>query len=57
MELDDSETYLATGDVNGLVKVWNIASYCLDIDLNTKLNNEPRNLFFFLSIFLSLIFI
>ena len=24
MEVDESEQYLATGDVNGIVKIWNI---------------------------------
>jgi hypothetical protein len=31
MEIDQSETYLATGDVNGLVKLWNIREYCLNV--------------------------
>lgn len=32
MERDESEKYLGTGDVNGLVKIWDISSYCLNFD-------------------------
>ncbi len=47
MEIDPSEKYLATGDVNGLVKIWNIADYCLNLDqnnANTDLVTIPRKL-------------
>jgi hypothetical protein len=29
MEIDETDRYLATGDVNGLVKIWDISNYCL----------------------------
>ena len=32
MEIDESEKYLETGDVNGLVKIWNIRNYCLNVN-------------------------
>ena len=28
MGIDPSNHYLATGDMDGLVKIWNIANYC-----------------------------
>lgn len=30
MEKDESEKYLGTGDVNGIVKIWKIDEYCLN---------------------------
>ncbi len=42
MELDSSEQYLATGDVNGLVKVWQISDYCLDIKEKSQLITNKR---------------
>lgn len=47
MDVDEKENYLATGDVNGLVKIWNIKCYCLK--LNLKIDSiivDERNLFF-----------
>ncbi|CAF0765559.1 unnamed protein product [Brachionus calyciflorus] len=42
MEIDEKERYLATGDVNGLVKVWNITSYCLSSGLKFQtIKTEP----------------
>ena len=45
MEIDpDDEKYLATGDVKGLVKIWNIENYCRDLHLRSKktVNLNPR---------------
>jgi len=33
MAVDESERWLATGDVDGIVKVWDISEYCV-IDNN-----------------------
>jgi hypothetical protein len=48
MEIDKTEQYLATGDVNGNVKVWNISEYCRNIHLREYkvLNTNPRNYIF-----------
>lgn len=29
MEIDESDKYLATGDLNGLVKIWDISEFCI----------------------------
>ena len=29
MEVDDTNSYLVTGDADGVVKVWDIMEYCL----------------------------
>jgi len=42
MEIDDSERYLATGDVNGVVKIWNISDYCMNIELKDPLITSER---------------
>lgn len=47
MERDESEKYLGTGDVNGLVKIWDISSYCLNFDSETPTLNSERNLIFY----------
>lgn len=45
MEVDSASKYLATGDVNGIVKVWNIADYCLDIiDFDHLIEDERKEL-------------
>lgn len=45
MEVDSADKYLATGDVNGIVKVWNIADYCLDIiDFDHLIEDERKEL-------------
>jgi hypothetical protein len=49
MEVDsDDEKYLATGDVKGFVKIWNIENYCRNLHLRTSKNIEmnPRNYWF-----------
>ncbi len=58
MEINSSEKYIATGDVNGIVKVWNITEYCLNIDLDSEYNNVITNtriiiFYFFLSIYMN----
>ena len=45
MEVDESEKYLATGDVNGLVKVWDISQYCLNFSPNNSICTSERNYF------------
>jgi hypothetical protein len=46
MEIDESDKYLATGDVNGLVKIWEIADYCLDIASQSAISiMTERNIF------------
>ena len=48
MEIDsDGEQYLATGDVNGNVKVWNIENYCRNIHQreDKTIDTNPRNYF------------
>lgn len=42
MEIDSEDKYLATGDINGLVKVWNIRDYCLDSKDQTELVTAER---------------
>ena len=46
MEIDESEKYLATGDVNGIVKIYNIADYCLNVDTQDPLITSERILYF-----------
>lgn len=44
MELDKNEQYLATGDVNGNLRVWNISDYCKNIHVSNENahKNQPR---------------
>lgn len=42
MEIDESERYLATGDVNGVVKIWNISEYCINIEQKDVLVTSER---------------
>ena len=45
MEVDaEGENYLATGDVNGIVKIWNIENYCknLHIRKSKTVETNPR---------------
>ena len=43
MEIDpDGENYLATGDVNGNIKIWNIENYCRNIHLRTSKTIETN---------------
>ncbi len=47
MEVDSSEKYLATGDINGLVKVWNLSDYCTGVnELSELITNERMNEYF-----------
>lgn len=36
MERDESEHYLLTGDVNGVVKCWDISDYCLNFSSDSN---------------------
>ena len=55
MDVDEKENYLGTGDVNGLVKIWNIKSYCLksNFKIDSIVTDEriyiflKKNLYFF----------
>ena len=50
MEIDESEKYLATGDVNGIVKIWSIADYCLNVDpKDAIITSERKQISFFLT--------
>lgn len=43
MTVDRDCRYLATGDGDGFVKVWNISDYCVDIDSDEQpLAKQPR---------------
>jgi hypothetical protein len=46
MEVDSTNKFLATGDVNGIVKVWNISDYGLNVDEHDKLISHERKIFF-----------
>lgn len=47
MEIDSSEKYLATGDTNGLVKVWIINEYCTKLIGNENLITNARKSFIY----------
>jgi hypothetical protein len=42
METDIRNKHLGTGDVNGMVKIWDIEQYCLQTDSMNMENNLPR---------------
>jgi hypothetical protein len=42
MEIDLRVKYLATGDVNGVVKIWDVEEYCLQSDSSNTEKNSPR---------------
>lgn len=44
MEVDSTNKFLATGDVNGIVKVWNISDYCLNVNEYDQLISHERNI-------------
>jgi hypothetical protein len=50
MEIDESDKYLATGDVNGLVKVWDIGEYCLNTANQSEINIMTERKIFIKSI-------
>ena len=57
MEIDESERYLATGDVNGVVKIWNISEYCINIEQKYVLvTSERKKLVNLMFIWLHLVF-
>ena len=39
MTVDDTNSYLVTGDADGIIKVWDISEYCLVMADN---DNPPR---------------
>ncbi|UJR35383.1 hypothetical protein I4U23_028140 [Adineta vaga] len=41
MEIDVRNKYLGTGDVNGLVKIWNIEEYCLQTNTSDLITESP----------------
>jgi hypothetical protein len=51
MEIDDSEKLLGTGDGNGLVKVWDISNYCLNLSLKEPLITTARKFLFVIKLF------
>jgi len=42
MEIDLRNKYLGTGDVNGVVKIWDIEQYCLQSDSSNIEKTPPR---------------
>lgn len=42
MEIDLRNKHLGTGDVNGLIKIWDIEEYCLQSDSGILEKNSPR---------------
>lgn len=46
MAVDECCRYLATGDGDGFVKVWNISEYCFHIvEDESPVTKQPRKLF------------
>lgn len=43
MEIDLRNKHLATGDVNGMVKVWDIEQHCLQSDGMNFEKESPRS--------------
>lgn len=43
MEKDSGDSYLATGDVNGVVKIWDIVDYGLNFDSKSITSIADRN--------------
>lgn len=43
MEIDVRNKHLGTGDVNGMVKIWDIEQHCLQIDGVNIEKNPPRS--------------
>ena len=43
MEIDVRNKHLGTGDVNGLVKIWNIEEYCLQSNQFDLITDLPRS--------------
>lgn len=42
MEIDVRNKHLGTGDLNGLVKVWDISEYCLQANGSALQTDLPR---------------
>lgn len=53
MTVDDTNSYLVTGDADGIIKVWDISEYCLAMADN---DNPPREYRFHAKTQLSFLF-
>jgi len=42
MEIDLRNKHLGTGDVNGIVKIWDVEQYCLQSDSSIIEKISPR---------------
>jgi hypothetical protein len=42
MELDLRNKHLGTGDINGVVKIWDIEQHCLQSEPSNIEKNPPR---------------
>ena len=49
MTVDETNTYLVTGDADGVIKVWDISEYCIASVIEN--DNPPRKLFFIFEVF------
>lgn len=45
MAIDKENRYLATGDVDGLIKTWDISQYCMDEQDESDMITEPPSKF------------
>lgn len=50
MEVDRQNRFLATGDVNGLVKIWDIDQFSLVAEKSSVDRNFPSSFLFFRSL-------
>ena len=51
MEIDSSEKYLATGDVNGIVKIWDINNVGLNVNPLSPVQTDERQSFHLLKLY------
>jgi WD40 repeat protein len=50
MCVDDTNTYLVTGDADGVIKIWDILDYCLTED---QVRTEPPRKYDYLSVLIA----
>lgn len=50
MTVDETNSYLVTGDADGIIKVWDISEYC--IASVTENESTPRKLIFIFEVLL-----
>ena len=50
MTVDETNSYLVTGDADGVIKVWDISEYC--IASATENDSTPRKLIFIFEVLL-----